>query len=332
MILNKIFFLLLIVLMDQSALANISRPGESSHPTKVYVSIYFLDLDSVDTADQSYKANIYFIYRWHDPRLAHKSPGSIIRPLHEVWNPRIQIINQQKIFPTLAELVSISQEGEVKYLQRVWGSFSQPLKLKNFPFDRQHITIQVGTVLYSADQVQLLPDPNKSSGIADQLSVTDWKITGWKTDSKPFQPSSDSISVSAFKLSVSAERRVDYFIVNVIIPLLLIVAMSWVVFWIEPKESSGTKISIAATAMLTLIAYRFAIGASIPKLSYLTRLDEFILWSTVLIFATLLEAVFTSSYAKAGKIHLALTIDWWSRWIFPSTLILVALLTLIVGL
>ena len=330
--LKKICFLFLILLIGQSALANFSRPDEAGEPTKVYVTIYLLDLDSVDTADQSFKANVYFVYRWLDPRLAHKRLGFIIKPLHEVWNPRIQIINQQKVFSTLGEFVSISPEGEVKYLQRVWGSFSQPLQLKNFPFDQQLISIQVVAVLYSVDEVQLLPDPGKSSGIANQLSVTDWKITGWKTDTKPFQPSPDSISLSAFKLSVSAERRVDYFIVNVIIPLLLIVAMSWVVYWIEPKESSGTKISIAATAMLTLIAYRFAIGTSIPKLSYLTRLDEFILWSTVLIFATLLEAVFTSSCAKAGKFERAITIDRWSRWLFPSMLILVAFVTLGVGL
>jgi len=82
--------------------------------------------------------------------------------------------------------------------------------------------------------------------------------------------------------------------------------------------------------MLTLIAYRFAIGTSIPKLSYLTRLDEFILWSTLLIFATLLEAVYTSSFTKYSKFNQALKIDRWCRWIFPSALILVAVISFIV--
>ena len=330
--LNNIFLLLLILPMSQSALANITRPGEQGQPTKVYVSIFVMDLDTVDTAEQNFIANVYFIYRWHDPGLVHEGPGTIIRPLSEVWHPRIQITNQQKVFPTFPEEVSISPEGDVTYLQRVWGSFSQPLQLENFPFDQQVLSIQIVAVHYTVDEVQLIADPQKKSGIADQVSVTDWKLTGWKTGSKPFQPNSDTIPIPAFELSVSAERRVDYFIVNVIIPLFLIVAMSWVVFWIEPKESSGTKISIAATSMLTLIAYRFAIGASIPKLSYLTRLDEFILWSTVLIFATLLEAVFTSSCAKSGKIDLALTVDKWSRWLFPSVLIVVAFITLGAGL
>jgi len=330
--LNNIYSFLLILLMGQSALANITRPGEQGQPTKVYVSIYILDLDAIDTAEQSFIANVYFVYRWHDPSHIHDGSGTTIHPLSEVWHPRIQIANQQKVFPTFPEEVAISPNGEVQYLQRVWGSFSQPLQLKNFPFDQQVFNIQLIAVRYTEGEVQLIPDPQKASGIADQVSVTDWKITGWKIDNKPFQPSADHIPVSAFELSVSAERRMDYFIVNVIVPLFLIVAMSWVVFWIEPKGSSGTKISISVTSMLTLIAYRFAIGASVPKLSYLTRLDEFILWSTVLIFATLLQTVVTSSFANSGRIDLALTIDKWSRWLFPSVFVLVAWVTLGVGL
>ncbi len=328
---TKIFFLLAILFTAQSTFANISRPGEKGQPTTVYSTIYFLDIDSVDTAEQSFVANVYFIFRWHDPRLAHEGPGSIIRPLREVWNPRIQFGNQQKVFKTLPEEVSISPEGEVKYLQRVWGSFSQPLKLESYPFDRQSLSVQVMGVQQTPDEIQLVPDPEKPSGIAKEVSVTDWEITGWKTDTKPFQPSPDSIPISAFTLSIDAKRRIDYFVVNIIIPLFLIVAMSWVVFWIEPKESSGTKISIAATGMLTLIAYRFAIGTSLPKLSYLTRLDEFILWSTILVFGTLVQTVFTSYYTSNGKIDLTIKIDKWSRWIFPAMLILVAFLSLGLG-
>ena len=330
--LNNIFFILLILTISQSASANITRPHVDGKPTKVYVSIYILDLDSVDTANQSFTANIYFIYKWHDPRLAHKDPGLIIRPLDDVWNPRIQIANQQKAFPTFPEEVSISPDGEVKYYQRVWGSFSQPLQLRNFPFDKQVISTQIVAVRHTADEIQLIANPEISSGIADKVSVTDWKIGGWKTNTDHFQPGPDAMSISAFELSVSVERRIDYFIINIIIPLFLIVAMSWVVFWIEPKESSGTKISLAATCMLTLIAFRFAIGVSIPKLSYLTRLDEFILWSTVLIFATLLEAVYTSSFTKYSKFNQARRVDWWCRWIFLGIFILVAILTLSAGL
>ena len=92
----------------------------------------------------------------------------------------------------------------------------------------------------------------------------------------------------------------------------------------SPKES-GSQISVAITAMLTLIAYRFSIGSLVPKVSYLTRLDYFILGSTLMVFLSLLLVVITSNLAKSNQTQLALRIDRWSRIIFPSMLLFVTL-------
>jgi hypothetical protein len=92
--------------------------------------------------------------------------------------------------------------------------------------------------------------------------------------------------------------------------------MSWAVNWIDPKDI-GTKISITITAMLTLIAYRFAIGAALPQISYLTRMDFFILFSTILIYASLITVVTTAAFSNMGKPEIAKRIDQVSRWGFP---------------
>ena len=84
---------------------------------------------------------------------------------------------------------------------------------------------------------------------------------------------------------------------------------------------------MAITTMLTLIAYRFSIGELVPKVSYLTRLDYFILGSTLMVFLTLLLVIITSNLAKSGQPELALRIDRWSRIIFPSMLTMVTLVS-----
>jgi hypothetical protein len=115
---------------------------------------------------------------------------------------------------------------------------------------------------------------------------------------------------------LEAERLPGYYWIKVIAPLILIVAMSWAVNWIDPKDI-GTKISITITAMLTLIAYRFAIGAALPQISYLTRMDLFILFSTILIYASLVTVVTTAALSNKGKPGIAKRIDQVSRWGFP---------------
>ena len=68
---------------------------------------------------------------------------------------------------------------------------------------------------------------------------------------------------SGYAVEFTASRNVQHYILKVILPLVLIVMMSWAVFWIDPV-TSNSQISIAVTSMLTLIAYRFAVDSQLP--------------------------------------------------------------------
>jgi hypothetical protein len=308
-----------------------ARPQKDKGPTTVYLSVWVVDVDEVKTAEQSYDANVYFEFRWNDPRLANKNNEVISKKLAEIWNPRIQIVNQQKIFSTLPDIVEIRSNGDVVCRQRVWGSFSQPLQLRDFPFDQHNFTIQLVAVGHGPEEISLVQDPDVASGISENLSVADFDVLHWKAEAGEFKMTPNDVPTAGFSFSFESKRRTGYFIIKVIFPLILIVAMSWVVFWIDPKES-GTQISVAITTMLTLIAYRFAIDTSLPKVSYLTRLDYFVLASTILVYASLLEVIVTSSYASANKIDLARSIDRWARGIFPLVFMLMAFETLYLSL
>jgi hypothetical protein len=109
---------------------------------------------------------------------------------------------------------------------------------------------------------------------------------------------------------------VQHYILKVILPLVLIVIMSWVVFWIDPTTSSS-QISVAVTSMLTLIAYRFAIDSQLPRLPYMTRLDAFILISTILVFFSLIEVLVTTILDNNQQTERAKKIDRYCRVIFP---------------
>ena len=319
-------FLILPVLSADAA--DFGRPLASEGPTEVTIAVFVLDVDEVNNVSQSFDANVYIELHWQDPRLAHDNPNVITRSLNDIWHPRIQFINQQKIWPTLPEIVEIFPDGKVVYQQRVWGAFSQPLELKDFPFDQQVFTVQLCTAGYSSQEIKLVTDLGSRTGIASQFSLADWDILGWKVDIASFAPSLEEDTFAGYSLSIEAKRKYGYFIIKVIIPLFLIVMMSWVVFWVDPKES-GTQISVAITTMLTLIAYRFAVGNDIPKVSYLSCLDYFILGATFLVFASLIEVMVTSTYARIGQLERARSIDRWARVLFPLIFILMTCESLI---
>jgi hypothetical protein len=309
------FLSLVAALVSAPASAYTGRPNAAIGPTAVALSIFLLDLDGIDSASQNFQANVYFEATWQDPRLAEASRGgSVTRRLEEIWHPRLQILNQQRIWSSLRDVVEIAPDGTVTQRARVWGDFSQPLDLREFPFDSQTIEIPVVPAGYNSDEVTLSVGPH--SGIGENFSIADWTVADWRMTSDVAIPGVEGTQEAGVAMVLEAERLRGYYWIKVIAPLILIVAMSWAVNWIDPKDA-GTKISITITAMLTLIAYRFAIGAHLPQISYLTRLDLFILFSTLLIYASLVTVVATAAFSNKGKPEMARNIDRVSRWGFP---------------
>ena len=329
---KKIIFLALLFSVFtctySEATLQITRPDKDKGPTKVFTQMAIIDMDDVDTAKQTFESNVFYSLTWHDSRLANLSDEKIRKSVDEVWTPGIQFINQQRLWKTFPEIVDIYPSGKVVYKQRVWGSFSQPLELRDFPFDTQSFNVYLTSTGYDDNEVLLIPSVENPSFVMPHFSVADWKTLNWdiKNEVSPVNPNKTFLV-----LSIKAIRNFGYFIIQMIIPLIIIVMMSWTVFWIDPDEG-GVQIGVSTTAILTLIAYKFMVGAELPKFSYLTRLDSFILAATVLVFLSLVEVVITSRLAKHGKLAKAQKIDKLSRVIFPTFFLISVFVTLIWGI
>jgi hypothetical protein len=152
--------------------------------------------------------------------------------------------------------------------------------------------------------------------MADELSLADWKILDWAIEPRGYRLNPKDTPIGGIAFNIKAKRDVGFYIIKIIIPLLTIVAMSWIVFWINPANF-GTKVSVSVTSMLTLIAYRFAVGGFLPRVSYLTRLDIFVLGASLLVFAALVLVVVTGNLAEKDKMEQAQRVDRISRVTFP---------------
>src|SRR5206468_8553443 len=129
---------------------------------------------------------------------------------------------------------------------------------------------------------------------------------------------------SSYAFEFTASRNVEHYLLKVILPLVLIVIMSWAVFWIDPIHANS-QISVAVTSMLTLIAYRFAVDSQLPRLPYMTRLDAFILASTLLVFFSLIEVLVTTILDNNKQTERAKKIDRYCRVIFPAIFVIASI-------
>jgi Neurotransmitter-gated ion-channel ligand binding domain len=311
--------------------ALIERPASGNGPTQVSVGIWIVDISNIDSAQQTFTGDIAIVLRWKDARLAHTGTGVAHYGHDQIWTPRTGIANEtSSVVHKLPESAEVEPDGTVLYRQRYVGSFTQPLRLRSFPFDRQTFHVQLVAVRYRPNEVRFVPDEDwvrnglkDGAGIAPSITLPDWTIENW--EAKPLTYAlSPGFEFSGYAFEFTASRNVQYYILKVILPLVLIVMMSWSVFWTEPTNSS-TQFSIAVTSMLTLIAYRFAVDTQLPRLPYMTRLDVFFLISTLLVFFSLIEVLITTILDNNQQIARAKKLDRYCRVIVPVIFVIASI-------
>jgi len=289
------------------------RPNAGGQPIKVSVGMRMIDLMEINDIKQTLTGDFAIVLNWVDPRLSHLEGCEI--SIDDIWSPGLVFLNSGRKFTSRPREVGIGPGGQVKYVQRYSGTFATYHNLNQFPFDDQIFCISLLSLEWSEKEMQLVVD-EKITGRQERLNISDWTVNGVEgTIGRGSYPSSESF-LSRYDFNICAERIRAYYRWKVLLPLCLIVAMSWCVFWINPAQY-GPQIGLSATSMLTLIAFIFATTNMVPRLGYLTLLDRFIGVSTVLVFLALIESLTTIYLVSKAKEELAMRIDKMSRLVFP---------------
>jgi hypothetical protein len=329
---RSVFSFLLLLLVAGTAIGSEeisgSRPGTEGQPLSMTGTLFLLDVSKINGADQSFTADVFMMLQWKDERLASDAIGIRRLPLDSIWNPRIQIINQRRVWKTFDEVVDVTPDGTVTYRQRYYGQFASPLDLHDFPLDRHTFRIQVVIPGYSPEEIRFVPNTEGfGDGRSPDMTIPDWSVGTFEMRTAPFAVVPGGRQIPGLEGVFEAQRHLGFYVGKAFVSVAIIVFMSWVVFWLDP-ENVGPRLSVSVTSMLTLVAYRFLLGQSLPPVSYLTRLDYFLLGATILVFISLIQVALTSATTEGDRTAQALAVNRISRWIFPAAFALLILLSL----
>ena len=273
-----------------------------------------MDIPNIDDADQSYVADVFLRYDWKDRRLANGRDTPCTVPLAAVWHPDVLMVNRRSVESQMNEVVEIQPDGSVRYVQRLYGGFSLALDLRSFPFDKQRLPVTL-VARYAPEEVRLIPD-DELLAASKSLSNPNWLIGSPEASAGEYQVVPGR-TITQLQILFPAERRSDYYVWKLIVPMSFVVFMSWAAFWISP-QNIAPRIGLAATSMLTLIAFRLALGSSLPPIPYLTQFDVFTVGATMLVFAALVEAVATTALWDRERKQLAHRLNHVSKVLFPA--------------
>lgn len=133
---------------------------------------------------------------------------------------------------------------------------------------------------------------------------------------------------SRLHVEVQVARDPHFYLFSIVLPLIPIMATAWSVFWMDPKEFSS-QVGVGITAMLTVVAYRITIDSSLPPLTYMTRMDYFLLVCQSFVFLAFVATVTIHVLYTLDTPHMnsrAARLTELCRWLPPAVLTLVSVL------
>jgi Neurotransmitter-gated ion-channel ligand binding domain len=304
-----------------------SRADTQAPPTTVRIYLFLRDVFAVSGSDQTLEGDVSVVAEWDDPLLVGRWPAPRSVGLDEIWHPTLVILNRRDASPLLPQRLLVQPSGRVQYQQRWSGRFSTPMDLRDFPLDQQRFSIQLVSLAGPAETLSLVPFSADRPSRARHFSITDWSMgpAVLKQDNVELSPGMRRLP--GVSLSWEGQRHHAYYLAGVMLPLVLIVFMGWTAL-LQDRSTAAARITVASTAMLTLIAYRFSLGSELPNLSYLTRFDYFMSGSTILVFMVLVLVTVSARLISAGSAELVNRLDRWARFGFPAAFVAMTLLVL----
>jgi hypothetical protein len=301
------------------------RPNPTGGATLVTFGVFIFDIDEIDDVNQRFRVDMFTAISWHDSRLALPESQRVGRnrslPLDEIWSPRGLVINDRGLTAHLPRSASIDDLGNVVYRQRSSGELAVALELKEFPFDRQRLPIDFVTYQYSPDEVRFSVN-TAIRGDAESFSAAGWRMKIAEPEYGEFTIPAAGVVLPRLTYYVEAQRNARYYLLTMLLPMSLIIFMSWTVFWLQPDNAA--RIGISTASIFSLLALGFSIRLSLPAVSYLTRADLFVIGCTLLVFVALGVAVIGGRWANSDRMERAVRLNAIARWVYVGLFGLVA--------
>ena len=326
------FLLLLLLAATTAQASSVPPPGE--RPVVVKAGFMLYDINEIEESAETFEFEGALLLNWQDPRQAFDPAaegvaervykGSFqLQEIYKGWRPQAFLANESGAYERQGVVLRIEPDGTAWYVEEIDAVAESPMDLRFFPFDAQTLQIHFKFLGYDAGEVRfdpvddfsrLLPQQDNPVGNAG-WHIGDYVVSVGEDLSAIAGPELAGMG-STLRIDVDAERRSGYLIRVVVLPLMLIVALSWVIFWMD-RESLSNRINISFIALLTVVAFQIMVEQALPAIPDLTLMAGFLAINYLLLAATIVINIRVDQLDRAGRVAEGDVLDLRCRWLFP---------------
>ena len=301
-------------------------PGEG--PVKVRARFDLHDINEIDDDAESFQFTGVMTLVWKDPRAAFDPAEAGVsekvfdgafqfNEMEPSWYPQVVMINESGLYSKSGVVQRVRPDGTCTLIETVNAAAKSDLNMRAYPFDRHQLRATFEVLGFDRSEVEFEVGPD-GSGTSGHVTIPQWRIDGVRllVEDRPAPYAGSSGTASSLVLAIDVDRQSFYIMRLVVMPLALIVVLSFAVFWMD-RSSLGDRISVSFIGILTGVTYQLVMSSSLPQIAYPTVMHAFLYLSFLVMCATVVINLLVGSMDKQQRFAAGDRIDQLCRWIFP---------------
>lgn len=291
--------------------------------TKVECQLAIDSFDSVNEVDMDFTVSIMLHLNWNDARFIPWTSGyddTFVlefdsKRLDNIWTPDLFFPNEKSAFIHKVfmpnKMLRVYTNGKITYTVRLSLTLSCPMDLRNYPFDKQVCRIEMESFSYNEDNIILewvgtdrpdlanmtqMPEGAVPVEISDNIEMNQFRVVEKRT-LKTLNERRGAGNHSLLQAEFHLVRDIGYYLVQMYIPSMLIVMLSWISFWLNVNAVPG-RISLGVLTVLTMTQQSSTVNATLPRVSYTKAIDIWMSMCLVFVFAALIEFAVANVLAR----------------------------------
>ncbi|XP_076851863.1 acetylcholine receptor subunit delta [Brachyhypopomus gauderio] len=305
----------------------------------IYLALTLSNLISLDEVEETLLTNVWMEHGWTDYRLSWNASEfddiTVLRlPSSMVWLPEIVLENNNDAQFEVAYYcnVLLYDSGYVYWLPPAIFRSSCSINVYYFPFDWQNCSLKFSSLTYNAKEITILLREDEEATDSKKYYKVEWIIIDpegftengeWEIVHMPARRNTyksipmDSNKHQDITFYLIIKRKPLFYIVNIIIPCVLISFMASLVYFLP--ADSGEKMTLSISVLLAQSVFLLLISQRLPETSMAVPLIvKYLMFIMVLVTVVVLNCVaMLNFHFRTPSTHV---MTQWTKQIFLVTL------------
>ena len=267
-------------------------------PDTVEVGAYVISLHDINFHDKEYTIRFWLWFVYDNPDFD--------------FSKQLDIPNAKAIEPP--EIIMDSIDGKAWAIMKMKCIMKERWDVKDFPFDRQHLKVQIENTLFDNTRLVFTPDV-KGSKFDKEEAIDGWEIKNFIVDNGDNDyetgfgdKSTDSQVFSTFKLEMDIDRDALGLFMKIFIGMYIAFLISIISFTPHPSELEP-RFGLPVGGLFAAVGNKYIIDSLLPESSDFTLVDTLHSLTFVSILMTLVVSAIALKLYDKGKEPLALKVN-----------------------